>query len=101
MLASGYRPSSHCYQSIGSVHIHNLLPDAVAFSVAHFGAGIGSIFLDGVSCGGNEDSLIDCTRALSVICSNGHNEDAGVRCQVEGLLLHVHVHYKMIMIKNR
>ncbi|XP_064405891.1 uncharacterized protein LOC135350948 isoform X5 [Halichondria panicea] len=59
--------------------------DAVAFSTAHFGAGIGSTFLDGVSCGGNEDSLIDCTRALSVICSNGHNEDAGVRCQIEAM----------------
>ncbi len=65
--------------------------DAVAFSAAHFGAGIGSTFLDGVSCGGNEDSLIDCTRASSVICSNGHNEDAGVRCQIEGLLLYCQI----------
>ena len=74
----------------------SLFADAVAFSAAHFGAGIGSIFLDGVSCGGNENSLTDCTRALSVICSNGHNEDAGVRCQIEGLLLHC----KIMMIKK-
>ncbi len=60
----------------------------MAFSAAHFGAGIGSTFLDGVSCGGEENSLIDCTRAASVICSNGHNEDAGVRCQIEGLFIH-------------
>ncbi len=79
----------------------SLFTDAVAFSAAHFGAGIGSTFLDRVSCGGGEDSLINCHRASSVICSNGHNEDAGVRCQVEGLLLHVHVHYIIIMIKNR
>ncbi len=66
----------------------------MAFSAAHFGAGIGSTFLDGVICGGEENSLIDCTRGASVICSNGHNEDAGVRCQIEGLILYC----KIIMI---
>ncbi len=60
--------------------------DAVAFSSAHFGAGIGSIFLDSVSCSSSDNRLIDCTRGTSVSCSSGHNEDAGVRCQIEGLL---------------
>ena len=54
--------------------------DAVAFSNAHFGVGIGSTFLDEVICSGSESSLLDCTRASSVTCSYGHQEDAGVRC---------------------
>ena len=54
--------------------------DAVAFSNAHFGAGIGSTFLDEVICSGSELSLLSCTRASSVTCYNGHLEDAGVRC---------------------
>ena len=59
--------------------------DAVAFSGAHFGAGTGTIFLDNTGCSGDEARLIDCTRASSVTCFSGHSEDAGVRCQIEGL----------------
>ena len=55
--------------------------DAVAFSNAHFGAGIGTIHLDNVGCTGIETNLIDCPRSTTVICSGGHSEDAGVRCQ--------------------
>ena len=54
--------------------------DAVAFSNAHFGAGTGSTFLDDVICSGSESSLLDCTRASTVYCYTGHQEDAGVRC---------------------
>ena len=61
---------------------HTLIStDAVAFSRAHFGAGTGTIYLDGVSCTGSETSLIDCSRSSSVSCFGGHSEDAGVRCQ--------------------
>ena len=57
--------------------------DAVAFSYSHFGAGVGSIFITNVGCGGSESELQDCTSSNSV--SNcDHNEDAGVRCQIEG-----------------
>ena len=61
--------------------------DAVAFSSAHFGAGIGRTFLDEVGCTGSERRLIDCSRASSsyLRCYGGHSEDAGVRCQLEGL----------------
>ena len=52
----------------------------MAFSNAHFGAGIGSTFLDDVICSGSELSLLDCTRAGTVNCYTGHQEDAGVRC---------------------
>ena len=58
-----------------------LLTDAVAYSYAHFGAGSGPIHLDNVACSGSENDLTDCPHSLSVSCSNGHLEDAGVRCQ--------------------
>ena len=55
--------------------------DAVEFTSAHFGSGTGSIYLDSVGCSGSESRLIDCSRNSVVTCSNGHLEDAGVRCQ--------------------
>ena len=55
--------------------------DAVEFTSAHFGSGTGSIYLDSVGCSGSESRLIDCSRSSVVSCSNGHLEDAGVRCQ--------------------
>ena len=55
--------------------------DSVALNSAHFGAGTGSIFLDGLGCSGSEQRLIDCSRSSTVSCFSGHNEDAGVRCQ--------------------
>ena len=58
---------------------------AVAFVSAHYGAGVGRIYYDNVGCIGNEGRLIDCSRGSSVYCSRGHFEDAGVRCQIEGL----------------
>ena len=58
-----------------------LSTDAVAFSRAHFGAGIGTIYLDNVGCTGSETRLIDCSRSSTVTCFGGHSEDAGVRCQ--------------------
>ena len=56
-------------------------PGAVAFSNAHFGAGVGPIQLDNVDCTGSESSLIDCSHSSTVTCTNGHSENAGVRCQ--------------------
>ena len=59
-----------------------LSTDAVAFSNAHFGAGIGTIYLHIVSCTGRETNLTDCPQAHSdVYCLRGHSDDAGVRCQ--------------------
>ena len=55
--------------------------DAVAFSSAHFGAGVGPIHLDNVGCTGSETNLTDCSYDSIVICLRGHSEDAGVRCQ--------------------
>ena len=55
--------------------------DAVAFSNAHFGAGVGPIFFDDVGCSGSESGLVGCSRSSSVVSCYGHYEDAGVRCQ--------------------
>ena len=54
--------------------------DAVAFTNAHFGAGVGPIYLDNVDCSGSESNLTDCFRSFIVSCYS-HSEDAGVRCQ--------------------
>ena len=56
--------------------------DAVAFSNSHFGAGIGTIHLNVVSCTGREANLTDCPQIYSTRhCFQNHSEDAGVRCQ--------------------
>ena len=60
---------------------------AVAFSNAQFGVGTGTIYLDSVGCTGGETSLTDCSHSSTVSCTNGHSEDAGVRCQGDVLLL--------------
>ena len=61
--------------------------DAVAFSSAHFGAGVGPIYLDNVDCDGSESNLINCSNSSFFSCYSGHSEDAGVRCQ--GRHLHI------------
>ena len=64
-----------------------VFPDALAFGSAHFGVGSGDILLDNVRCTGSESSLLDCTYSTSVYCSLRHNEDAGVRCHGELILI--------------
>ena len=59
----------------------NVSTDAMAFSNAHFGAGIGSQFLNSVACTGSETMLTSCSSSSNIYCSNGHSDDAGVRCQ--------------------
>ena len=54
---------------------------AVAFSSAHFGAGTGPIHLDDVDCSGTESNITDCPHSSTITCTNGHSQDAGVRCQ--------------------
>ena len=63
------------------IFVYFVITDAVAFSSAHFGAGIGPIHLDYVDCTGSENNLTSCPHSSSIRCSSGHSEDAGVRCQ--------------------
>ena len=64
-----------CYSTIFSIS------GALAFRGAHFGTGAGPIHLDDVACSGSESNLTDCSHSLTVTCTNGHSQDAGVRCQ--------------------
>ena len=64
--------------SMALVHVPT---GSVSFSSAHFGTGVGPIFLDDVGCTGSENKLTDCPSNFFVSCNNGHSEDAGVRCQ--------------------
>ena len=64
------------------IHTHFISTDAVAFSNAHFGAGIGTVHLHVVGCTGRETNLTDCPQFYSnSYCFQNHSADAGVRCQ--------------------
>ena len=64
---------------------------AVAFGNAHFGAGVGPIYLDDVKCSGSESKLSYCSSRSIIYCYRGHSEDAGVRCQGIDLFLAVSI----------
>ena len=52
-----------------------------AIGSAGFGQGSGPIFLDNVSCGGNETVIASCGHlGINITRSCSHSEDAGVRC---------------------
>lgn len=52
----------------------------VARSSAYFGQGNGPIWLDDVTCTGNENSLLNCNIKPWGVQNCMHNEDAGVDC---------------------
>ncbi|XP_072182337.1 galectin-3-binding protein A-like, partial [Diadema setosum] len=51
------------------------------YTDAHFGEGMGPIWLDPINCAGTEQSLLQCWRAYWGCHNCGHYEDAGVRCE--------------------
>ena len=61
----------------------NFPTGATAFSLAFFGQGTGAIWLDNVVCTGNETRLYDCQNSGIGVHNCNHDEDAGIRCQIE------------------
>ncbi|XP_030834240.1 deleted in malignant brain tumors 1 protein isoform X1 [Strongylocentrotus purpuratus] len=53
---------------------------------AAFGEGIGMVFLEGISCLGSENSLLDCTFTSFDANSCPHSQDVGVICKDTGAL---------------
>ena len=54
---------------------------STAFLRAEFGEGSGLVYLEGLECVGDEDSLLDCPMQLELghsLCD--HSSDAGIRC---------------------
>ena len=52
-----------------------------AYNRAYFGQGPGSIWLDSITCTGNESTLASCGHlGVGITRSCSHYEDAGVRC---------------------
>ena len=52
-----------------------------AYSSAYFGQGSGPIWLDSVTCTGNESTLASCGHfGVNITRSCSHYDDAGVRC---------------------
>ena len=52
-----------------------------AFRQAEFGEGSGMIYLEGIECAGDEDTLLDCPVDIELgFSSCDHSRDAGIRC---------------------
>ena len=52
-----------------------------SYSGSYFGQGIGPIWLDSVTCVGNESTIARCGHlGVNITRSCSHSEDAGVRC---------------------
>uniref|UniRef100_A0A3B4GVS4 SRCR domain-containing protein n=1 Tax=Pundamilia nyererei TaxID=303518 RepID=A0A3B4GVS4_9CICH len=60
----------------------NCGPALEATQMAHFGAGSGQIWLDIVTCSGNESSLTECQHGGWGTNNCAHDQDAGVICSV-------------------
>ena len=70
----------------------------VAYNRAYFGQGSGSIWLDSVTCTGNESILASCNHlGVGITRSCSHYEDAGVRCSGDTGSV---IHYLCILLLN-
>ena len=73
---------------------------ATALQSAHFGQGVGPIYLDDVACGGLEIDIFDCTANTMHNCD--HTEDAGVMCNFPRMYRHreLEIKHRTIVIDD-
>lgn len=61
------------------INLLTIIPGAVPLYNALFGQGAGPIYINSISCTGNENTINNCTIGTSYYyCS--HYDDAGLRC---------------------
>ena len=70
-------------------------PGGRAYSNAHFGAGSGPIFLDGVQCSSSASQLLECPSRPILSHNCRHSADAGVGC--EGILYHCRASFRILL----
>ena len=82
----GYRSTTGGRRPNASLQVHNPLHDAIDITEpplpvanSYFGQGTGLVLVTGVTCVGNEASLLQCGHLLST-SSCGHSSEAGVLC---------------------
>eukprot|EP00057_Strongylocentrotus_purpuratus_P007134 XP_011661608.1 PREDICTED: deleted in malignant brain tumors 1 protein-like [Strongylocentrotus purpuratus] len=76
----GLREADVVCRMLGFTDASDVLHNAV------FGEGIGMVFLEGISCLGSENSLLDCTSTSFDANSCPHSQDVGVMCKGTGAL---------------
>ena len=64
---------------MNSIVLH-LASGAIPRFSSFYGSGSGGIYLDHVSCSGNEQALINCSHRSVGVHNCSHSEDAGVMC---------------------
>ena len=69
------------------------IPGATPYLYSFFGRGSGGIYLDRVSCSGNEQALINCSHRGIGVHSCTHSEDAGVMCLGKNTITAAELHY--------
>ena len=62
----------------------------IGVQTTSFGEGTGMIWMDNVTCTGNERVLMNCTASFSGNNSCTHAQDAGVRCSGGKTSMHRH-----------
>ena len=65
--------------------------DGKSYSIAHFGAGSGKIWMDDVACSSSHTQLIYCPSSILGTNNCGHSEDAGVGCEGKFALVTLYI----------
>ena len=74
-------------------HVSFYMQGSVAYSNARFGSQSGPIWLDSLSCTGNENNLLNCSHSgIGITSFNcGHDDDVGVQCPGKDICVYITV----------